>query len=80
MIRAKLKCCMSGLSFTHWGRLDVQIAGGHKYLPPRQDVNAPDLYIPLMAAATYCLLVCASTALIGKFKTEVMYTTVGPPA
>ena len=27
-----------------------QISGGHKYLPPRQDVNAPDLYIPLCAA------------------------------
>ena len=39
---------------------EVQITGGHKYLPPRQDVNAPDLYIPFMAVCTFCLLACVS--------------------
>jgi hypothetical protein len=27
------------------------------YLPPNQDYNAPDLYIPVMAFITYVLLV-----------------------
>ena len=29
-------------------------------VPPRQDVNAPDLYIPLMAFVTYVLLIAYS--------------------
>jgi hypothetical protein len=32
------------------------------YLPPREDINSPDLYIPLMALVTYILL---STLLAG---------------
>jgi hypothetical protein len=26
------------------------------YLPPREDVNAPDLYIPVMGFVTYVIL------------------------
>lgn len=53
-----------------------QISGGHKYLPPRQDVNAPDLYIPLMGAGTYCLLICLAAAQRRKFKPELMTSAV----
>ena len=51
-----------GAKFLQHGDLphNVQITGGHKYLPPRQDVNAPDLYIPFMAVCTFCLLACMS--------------------
>ncbi len=54
----------------------AQISGGHKYLPPKQDVNAPDLYIPTMAVGTYCLIVCFASAAAAKFKPEVMTSAV----
>lgn len=54
----------------------VQISGGHKYLPPKQDVNAPDLYIPTMSVGTYCLLLCLAAAGRAKFKPEVMTAAV----
>ena len=57
----------------------AQITGGHKYLPPRQDVNAPDLYIPFMAACTFCLLASAAKALAGRFTPETMYAVVRRP-
>lgn len=50
-----------------WGRIPADEAGrigddselysSHKWALPRQDVNAPDLYIPLMSFITYVLLV-----------------------
>lgn len=56
----------------------LQITGGHKYLPPRQDVNAPDLYIPFMAVCTFCLLASVSKLLRGIFTPESMYAVVRP--
>jgi hypothetical protein len=38
-------------------------AGGSRWRPPCADVNAPDLYLPLLAAWTYALLVAAVGAL-----------------
>ena len=49
-------------------------------MPPKQDVNAPDLYIPTMAVGTYCLLVCFASAAAAKFKPEVMTSAVRPCA
>ncbi len=54
----------------------AQITGGHKYLPPRQDVNAPDLYIPFMALCTCCLLASISKVVTGRFSPDTMYATV----
>ena len=56
--------------------MGMQITGGHKYLPPRQDVNAPDLYIPFMAVCTFCLLACVSKLVHGSFTPESMYAVV----
>jgi hypothetical protein len=50
--------------------------GPHKWEPPRQDVNAPDLYIPITALWTYCLLVGFSLFLNQVFRPEVIYSTV----
>jgi hypothetical protein len=50
----------------------LQIAGGQKYRPPSVDVNAPDLFIPVMAAWTYALLNCVVLTLNGKFQPEMM--------
>lgn len=51
---------------------NVQIAGGNKYMPPRQDVNAPDLYIPFMAVFTYCVLSCVAKVGTGTFSPATM--------
>jgi hypothetical protein len=64
----------------NYARHAEQISGGHKYLPPRQDVNAPDLYIPVMALWTYCLLLgvaaLARSGPNGGFKPETIYNSV----
>lgn len=64
----------------NYARHAEQISGGHKYLPPRQDVNAPDLYIPVMALWTYCLLLgvaaLARSGPTGGFKPETIYNSV----
>lgn len=40
----------------HWTRIAEQVSGGLSYKPPRNDINAPDLYIPIMAFVTYLVL------------------------
>ncbi len=54
----------------------VQIQGGHKYRPPRVDVNAPDLYLPLVSCWTYVILLCLNALLLGKFKPDIVYSKV----
>lgn len=46
--------------------------GATAYLPPRDDVNAPDLYIPMMAFATYVLLVGFVFGTRNAFRAEVL--------
>ncbi|KAK9814872.1 hypothetical protein WJX73_000954 [Symbiochloris irregularis] len=60
----------------NYTRVAEQIAGGHKYLPPRQDVNAPDLYIPFMAMWTYVMLTGATLLAHKHFKPGSLYATV----
>lgn len=43
-----------------------------KYLPPRDDVNAPDLYIPLMAFCTYVLMVGFVFGVRNQFHVQVL--------
>lgn len=45
-------------------------------MPPRQDVNAPDLYVPIMALWTYCILVGVALFTGKSFKPEIVYNTV----
>ena len=47
-----------------------------KFKPPISDINAPDLYIPLMGFLTYCVLCCLADVLSvpSKFKPEVRPT------
>ena len=64
----KLTLLLYPLKNTQWARLRAEEferseVSGHqndevsrKWALPKQDVNAPDLYIPLMAFVTYCLL------------------------
>lgn len=45
-------------------------------MPPRRDVNAPDLYIPVMALWTYCILIGVALFVSKTFKPEIVYNTV----
>ncbi|KAN0061707.1 Protein transport protein yif1 [Thecaphora frezii] len=45
------------------------------YLPPRDDVNSPDLYIPVMAFVTYILLTSMIYGLESRFHPEILGLT-----
>ncbi|KAA8498397.1 Protein transport protein yif1 [Porphyridium purpureum] len=45
------------------------------YLPPSEDLNAPDLYIPVMSFVTYVLLVGFISGTRGTFTPELMAST-----
>ncbi|KAK4548169.1 hypothetical protein LTR36_010038 [Oleoguttula mirabilis] len=48
---------------------------GAEFLPPREDVNSPDMYIPLMAFVTYVLLSTLIAGLNGKFEPQLLGIT-----
>ncbi|KAI3932102.1 hypothetical protein MKW92_011834 [Papaver armeniacum] len=63
-VRNKLKVVL--FPFLHrWG-------GRLSYKPPVYDINAPDLYIPLMAFGTYVVLAGFLLGLSGKFSPEAL--------
>ncbi|KDN52567.1 YIF1-domain-containing protein [Tilletiaria anomala UBC 951] len=49
--------------------------GGEGYLPPREDVNSPDLYIPSMAFVTYILVIATIHGLESRFHPEQLGLT-----
>ncbi|KAI3914941.1 hypothetical protein MKX01_018110 [Papaver californicum] len=56
----------------HWTRITEPVGGRLSYKPPIHDINAPDLYIPLMAFFTYVILAGFSLGLLGKFSPEAL--------
>ena len=42
------------------------------YLPPREDLNSPDMYIPIMSLITYILLSTVLAGIRGTFKPEIL--------
>ena len=48
----------------------------HKWALPKQDINAPDLYIPLMSFITYVLLVGLRRGMGSGFTPEVLIQSV----
>lgn len=42
------------------------------YLPPRDDLNSPDMYIPIMSLITYILLSTVLAGVRGTFKPEIL--------
>ncbi|KAK5128991.1 hypothetical protein LTR85_000324 [Meristemomyces frigidus] len=48
---------------------------GAEFLPPREDVNSPDMYIPLMAFVTYVLLSTLIAGLNGRFEPQLLGIT-----
>ncbi|XP_054804434.1 uncharacterized protein LOC129307480 isoform X1 [Prosopis cineraria] len=55
-----------------WTRITEPVGGRLSYKPPFHDINAPDLYIPLMAFGTYVVLSGLSLGLRGKFSPEAL--------
>ena len=42
------------------------------YLPPRDDLNSPDMYIPIMSLITYILLSTVLAGIRGTFTPEIL--------
>ena len=49
--------------------------GREGFLPPREDLNSPDMYIPVMAFVTYILLSTLLAGLRGAFHPELLGLT-----
>ena len=75
---ASIPWTRNALEATHKKSILLQITGGHPFKSPRQDVNAPDLYIPVLALFTYCI--CGSICMVvkGQWTTDSMYALVSP--
>lgn len=56
----------------HWTRITEPVGGRLSYKPPIYDINAPDLYIPLMAFGTYIILAGFLLGLNGKFSPDAL--------
>ncbi|KAJ6707852.1 INTEGRAL MEMBRANE HRF1 FAMILY PROTEIN [Salix viminalis] len=66
-VRNRLKIVLLPfLNRGHWTRITEPVGGRLSYEPPINDINAPDLYIPCMAFATYLVLAGISLGLSGK--------------
>ncbi|KAJ7940883.1 protein transporter yif1 [Mycena leptocephala] len=72
-VMKKLRIVLFPWIHKHWGRNSHRTdAGQTEYLPPREDVNSPDLYIPLMALVTYILLCALHSGLQERFHPQVL--------
>ncbi|CAD0094618.1 unnamed protein product [Aureobasidium vineae] len=62
-----------------WSRQQQPMAAsgqsGPMFLPPREDINSPDMYIPVMAFVTYILLSTLLAGLQGAFRPELLGLT-----
>ncbi|KAL9089675.1 MAG: hypothetical protein Q9159_002403 [Coniocarpon cinnabarinum] len=56
-----------------WVRRQAMGPSGQEgyFMPPREDINSPDMYIPAMAFVTYILLTALLAGLRGDFRPEV---------
>lgn len=59
----------------HGGQAGASSTIASTYLPPREDVNSPDMYIPVMAFTTYVLLSTLIAGLNGKFEPQLLGIT-----
>jgi len=61
--------CLAFIAFLkgHWTRITEPVGGRLSYKPPVQDINAPDLYIPLMAFGTYIVVAGYALGVLGRF-------------
>jgi len=69
----KLSIVLCPFGHKNWSRLHLSESPGFK--APRDDVNAPDLYIPLMAFITYILAVGLALGYGNRFRPEALSGT-----
>eukprot|EP01113_Clastostelium_recurvatum_P031823 TRINITY_DN4017_c0_g1_i1.p1 TRINITY_DN4017_c0_g1~~TRINITY_DN4017_c0_g1_i1.p1 ORF type:complete len:331 (+),score=50.16 TRINITY_DN4017_c0_g1_i1:49-1041(+) len=71
----KIKILLCPFLNRSWKRRMVRTQHGDQFLPPRDDINAPDLYIPTMAFVTYVLAVAFVYGTALKFTPELIGMT-----
>jgi len=71
----KIKLLLFPLRHVYWKRRIHRHAEGEVFLPPRDDINAPDLYIPTMAFVTYVLMIGFVMGTSYEFTPEVLGIT-----
>ncbi|KAJ6567684.1 protein transporter yif1 [Mycena vulgaris] len=72
-VMRKLRIVLFPWMHKHWGRKSHRTdAGQTEWLAPREDVNSPDLYIPLMALVTYILLCALHAGIQERFHPQVL--------
>ncbi|KAM9989350.1 hypothetical protein ACTFIY_005403 [Dictyostelium cf. discoideum] len=68
----KIKLLIFPYTQKTWKRRIGRTSDVDSYLPPRDDINAPDLYIPLMAFITYFLLYGFQMGMEKKFSPDYL--------
>jgi len=71
----KIKLLLCPFLHKSWKRRIGRYNEVDSYVPPREDINAPDLYIPVMAYVTYILLVGIVQGIIKNFTPELLGIT-----
>jgi len=71
----KIKLLLCPLLHRSWKRRIISSGSGDEFLAPRDDINAPDLYIPTMAFVTYVLLVAFVYGTKSQFTPELIGVT-----
>ncbi|ORZ25120.1 hypothetical protein BCR42DRAFT_399417 [Absidia repens] len=71
----KLKLLVFPWRHSSWTRLIKRTETGQMdgFRPPREDINSPDLYIPVMAVVTYVLMCGLAAGRQGSFHPEKLY-------
>ncbi|CDS13405.1 hypothetical protein LRAMOSA05583 [Lichtheimia ramosa] len=72
---SKLKLILFPWRHTPWSRAVTRTETGQMdgFKPPREDINSPDLYIPVMALVTYILFCGLAAGQQGSFHPEKLY-------
>lgn len=71
----KVKVLLCPLLHKQWKRRIERQNDMDAFVPPREDINAPDLYIPTMAFVTYVLIVGFVLGTASKFTPETLGMT-----
>jgi hypothetical protein len=75
-VLAKMQILALPYRHKEWERQLVTVGGGqYAPKPPSEDINAPDLYLPLMGYVTYILVAGYVSGADGRFTPEVLGTT-----
>ncbi|KAL1927766.1 hypothetical protein VTP01DRAFT_3587 [Rhizomucor pusillus] len=72
---SKIKLILFPWKHSPWSRSIIRTETGQMdgFKPPREDINSPDLYIPVMALVTYVLLCGLVAGQQGSFHPEQLY-------